>query len=43
MATLDVTWDMLSVWHARLAQADRNEVTKIAQSGAVYGLEMAEM
>lgn len=39
---LVVTEDMPSVWHARLAHADRNAINKMAWSDAVYGMEVAE-
>lgn len=42
IVTPDVTKDMLSVWHARLAYADCNAMRKMKQSDAVQHLKMAE-
>lgn len=42
LGTPDVTGDLLSVCHARLAHADRNAVNKMTQSGFVYGLQTVE-
>lgn len=42
IATSDVTRNSLSVWHARLAHANWNEINKIGQKSAVHGLEMVE-
>lgn len=43
MATLDATWDVLSVWHARLAHADQNAIKEIARSDAVQGSDMTKL
>lgn len=42
IATFDVTENILSVWHASLAHVDRNTIKKMAESGALHGMEMAE-
>lgn len=41
-ASLDVTGDILSVWHARLTPLKRNAIYKKVQSGAVQGMETVE-
>lgn len=43
MATADITGDMLNVCHARLAYADRNPITEMAQRSSVHGLEIVEV
>lgn len=42
MATLDVTGDMLSIWHARLSHADQDAIDKVVKIEAVHGIEIAE-
>lgn len=39
METSNATWNMLSVWRARVAQSEPNEIKRTAQSGAVHGAE----
>lgn len=43
MVTSDGIGDILSVWHAMLTHADRNDIRKMGQIGAVHGLEMVEV
>lgn len=42
MATVDVTGEVLSVFHARLAHIDRSPINEVAQSGAFHGMKMVE-
>lgn len=42
MVTRDATGDILSVLNARIAHPDRGTINKVAKSGAVHGMEMAE-
>lgn len=43
MASPDFSGDMQSIWHARLAHADRNLMKKTAQSGAVLSMKVAKV